>query len=334
MADQKNKNVDENVKLDREKDILDIKKELPKKKSYKVLVLSSFIQNLKEDRLYLVCFIITVFAFSVFSSNKVKESEGAFTKKEDKVVEKSNTNTKTETKKEEKFDVTSYVGTYVLTYKLDKTITYNDSCEVTSYDYVYEIKKDNSINRYIVNSCFGNVLISSDTLGYINSGNTRNIGSKKAIYMFKDNKLIEIDGLTYVKDNKYKIGNEVTRLVDSKLNLFKDKFIVLNSNQLYLVNGNKVEYELVPNTLLNKSIYKTSDTTYRYFVYNTDEVNVCYEDIQIAEDGFEDKDIYYIYSIDFDTNNLTFKESVLEKTRKRSDGCQQLDDDITRYSGQ
>ena len=60
MADQKNKKVDENVKLDKNNDVLDIKKDLPKRKSYKVLILSSFIQKLKEDKLYLICFIITV----------------------------------------------------------------------------------------------------------------------------------------------------------------------------------------------------------------------------------------------------------------------------------
>ena len=37
--------------------------------------------------------------------------------------------------------------------------------------------------RYIVNECFGTVLLNSDMLGYVNSGNARNIGSKRAIYV-------------------------------------------------------------------------------------------------------------------------------------------------------
>ena len=36
MANLDNKNIDENVKLDTDKDVLDIKKILPKRKSYKV----------------------------------------------------------------------------------------------------------------------------------------------------------------------------------------------------------------------------------------------------------------------------------------------------------
>ena len=332
MKETKNKKVDENVKLDKDNDVLDIKKELPKRKSYKVLILSSFIQKLKEDKLYLICFIITVFAFSVFSSTKVKEAEGAFNKKEDKVVDKGTTSNKVDTNKDDKFDVTSYVGTYVVSYSLDSKIMYGDSCEVSGYDFVYVIRKDNSISRYIVNECFGTVLLSSDILEYKITGNTRNIGSKRAIYVFNDNRLVEIDGLSYLKNDKYKLDSEITNLVNSNLTFYKDKFLVVNSNDLYLINGNKIEYELKPNTLLTKSIYKTSDTTYRYFVYNMQEEFVCYEPINIAEESFVDQDIYSIYSIDFDLDKLTFKESVLEKSRKRSDGCSTLNDDITRYS--
>lgn len=329
MADQKNKKVDENVKLDINNDVLDIKKDMPKRKSYKVLILSSFIQRLKEDKLYLLCFIITVFAFSVFSSTRVKEGEGAFTKNEDKVVERNETN---KVDSSNLFDVSGFVGVYVKSYKLDKKIKYGESCEVSGYDFVYEVKSDNSIMRYIVNECFGTVLLNSDMLGYVNSGNVRNIGSKRAIYVFNNNKLIEIDGLTYVKDDKYKFDSNKTNLINTGLTFYGDKFIVLNNNELYLINGKNVEYELVPKTLLAKSIYKTNNNTYKYFVYKDEETEVCYEDIQIVEVGFEDKDIYSIYSLEFDEVNLTFKDSMLEYTRKRSDTCQILNDDTTRFS--
>lgn len=329
MADQKNKKVNENVKLEKEIDSLNIKKELPKRKSFRLLILSSFIQRLKEDKLYLLCFIITILTFSVYSSIKVQESEGAFTKKSETVVEKGDTN---EVSNDEKLDVTSLVGIYIKSYKLDKKFKYGDSCEVSGYDFVYEIKKDNSINHYIVNDCFGTVLLSSDMLGYINGGNVRNIGSKKAIYVFNNNKLSEIDGLTYVKNDKYKLGTEITKLVNSKLTFYGDKFIVLNDNDLYLINGNKIDFELIPKTLLTKSIYKIDKNTYKYFVYNDEETEVCYEDINLAEVGFEDKEIYSIYSIMFDEAALSFKDSVLETTRNRSDTCEILDTDINKYN--
>lgn len=163
MTIKDNKNIDDNVKLETDKDVLDITKILPKRKSYKVLVVSSLIQKLKEDKLYFICFVITIFAFVVFSANKVKEAEGVVNKH-------SNNKTQVVNKTlDDKLDVTKYVGYYVKNYKLNKPLNYS-SCEVTNYDYVYEIKKDNSINRYIVNECFGTVLITSDTLKVLQRG--------------------------------------------------------------------------------------------------------------------------------------------------------------------
>ena len=107
---------------------------------------------------------------------------------------------------------------------------------------------------------------------------------------------------------------------------------VLNDNDLYLINGNKIDFELIPKTLLTKSIYKIDKNTYKYFVYNDEETEVCYEDINLAEVGFEDKEIYSIYSIMFDEAALSFKDSVLETTRNRSDTCEILDTDINKYN--
>lgn len=331
MAVKNDQKVDENVKFDTNKDVLDIKKELPKRKSYKVLVLSSFIQKLKEDKLYFVCFIITIFAFTVFSTSKVKEADGAFTKKEDNVVVDNNNTSKEETKDTTKLDVSDFVGVYVKSYTLDKSIKYDDTCEVSKYDFVYEVKKDNTILRYIVNECFGKVLLSSDKLEYIGTGNSRNIGSKRAIYVFNGNKLSEVDGLTYVKNNKYDLSGESINLVNSKFNFYGDKFIVLNNKSMYYINGAKVEYQLVPNTLMDKTIFKTGNT-YRYFEYDTGETLVCYEPGQIAEVGFQDKLLYTIYLLEFDEDTLSFKEPQIENVRNKSASCQTLNDDLAGLS--
>ena len=147
----------------------------------------------------------SILAFTVFSTSKVKDADGAFTKKDDNVVVNNNSTSKEEQKDTSKLDVSDFVGVYVKSYTLDNSIKYNDTCEVSKYDFVYEVKKDNSILRYIVNECFGKVLLSSDKLEYIGTGNSRNIGSKRAIYVFNGNKLSEVDGLTYVKNDKYAI---------------------------------------------------------------------------------------------------------------------------------
>lgn len=332
MAIKNDRKVDENVKFDTDKDVLDIKKELPKRKNYKVLVLSSFIQKLKEDKFYLICFIITIFAFSVFSTSKVKEADGAFSKKEDNVVEKDNTTIKEDVKDTSKLDVSDLVGIYVKSYTLDKSVYYDDTCEVSKYDFVYEISKDNSISRYIVNKCFGKVLLSSDKLEYIGTGNNRNIGSKRAIYVFNDNKLSEVDGLTYVKNDKYNLSGDSINLVNSKFSFYGDKFIVLNNKSMYYINGSKIEYQLVPNTLMDKTIFKTSNNTYRYFEYDAGENVACYEPGQIAEVGFQDKLLYTIYLLEFDEETLSFKDAQIEKIRNRSDSCQTLNDDLVGLS--
>lgn len=327
MANQDNKIIDENVKLDTDKDVLDIKKILPKRKSYKVLVLSSFLQQLKEDKLYFICFVITIFAFVVFSTNKVKEAEGAFTNND------NNTTKEVNVKLDDKLDVTSYVGYYVKSYKLNKSFKYGNSCEVSSYDLVYEIKKDNSINRYIVNECLGTVLITSDTLGYVKGENTRNIGTKSHIYVFKDSKLTELDGLTYTKSNKYKMSSDVKDINNTALRFIEDKFIVHNSNELYLVNGKIIETEIITNNLLAKSIFRSGNTNnYKYISYNDGETEVCYEPYLVAAVDFEDKEAYTIYELEFDEENLTFKDPVVNFVRKRSDTCDTLNDDLTRLS--
>ena len=327
MANLDNKNIDENVKLDTDKDVLDIKKILPKRKSYKVLVLSSFLQQLKEDRLYFICFVITIFAFVVFSTNKVKEAEGAFSKNNNSATKEVNVQL------DDKLDVTGYVGYYVKSYKLNKSFKYGTSCDVSSYDLVYEIKKDNSINRYIVNECFGTVLIASDTLGYVKGENTRNIGTKSHIYVFKDSKLTELDGLTYTKSSKYKISSDVQNIDNTSLRFIEDKFIVHNSNELYLVNGKVIETEIVTNNLLAKTIFREGKTNnYKYISYNDGETEVCYEPYLVAAVGFEDKEAYKIYELEFDEENLIFKDPVVKFVRKRSDTCDTLNDDLTRLS--
>lgn len=325
MTSQDNKNIDENVKLDTNNDVLDIKKILPKRKSYKVLVLSSFFNELRKDKLYLLCLIITLITIFCFSLNKVKDADGVFTNDKNATKEVNET-------LDDKLDVTNYVGYYVKSYKLNKKIRYN-TCEFTNYDLVYEIKKDNTISRYMVNDCVGTLLIYSDSLGYVKNGKTRNIGTKSYIYVFNNDKLTQSDGLSYTKNNKYVLDDEIKDINDTGISFIKDKFTLLGNKELYLVNGNVVETEIIVKSLLAKSIYRVVGTNdYKYIVYNDGETEICYDRFLVLEDGFEDKESYKIYEVKFDEDNLSFGEPKLIESRKRSDNCEVLDDDITRLS--
>ena len=323
MADQNKENIVENVKLDDSKDILDIKKIIPKKKNYKVLLLSSFIKELKENKLFLLCFIITIISIFIFSGNKVKEADGAFPKNDKIVTEENKT---TNEQKTEKLDITKYIGHYIKNFKLEKEVKYGE-CSIIEYDYVYEIKKDNTISKYFNSKCTGMVLINKDTLGYIKSENTRNIGSKHHIYIFKDNKMNELDGLTYQKDKNYKPNKNLSQNKDIKLKFYNDKFILEGIKELYLINGNHIETNIEVNSLLTKSIF-SNDNTYRYIMYNDTETQNCYVPELIAEVGFEDKESYSIYSLLFNEQTLEFEEPKLVVTRKRSDNCDTLNNDL------
>lgn len=324
MADQNNKKDIENVKLDKQ-EVLDIKKELPKRKNYRVLVLSSFINQLKEDKLYLICFIITIIFFGIFSFDKVRDGSGIFssndaiesTKKENNLLE-------------EKLDMTKYVGIYVKNYRLNKTIKINDKCEFKTYDYIYQVNKNNKINKYMYNECLGTVLIYSDTLGYVKSENSKNIGSKSFIYVFKDNKLTELDGLTYTKNISYKIDDDILDLKDTKLIFHGDKFILDNVKELYLINGKEIETEIVTDSLLSKSVFRIKDSSnFKYIDYMEGETQTCYVKSTTQEVGFEDKNTYTIYSVKFNEDTLSFSDPFIEVVRKRSDTCDTLNDDLS-----
>ena len=67
MVKRKNKIMDENVKSsDVKVDNLD-KITLPKRKSYKVLIVSAFLQKLRDNKLYLFSFVVTVIPRNVDS---------------------------------------------------------------------------------------------------------------------------------------------------------------------------------------------------------------------------------------------------------------------------
>ena len=114
---------------------------------------------------------------------------------------------------------------------------------------------------------------------------------------------------------------------DIKLKFYKDKFILEGIKELYLINGNHIETNIEVNSLLTKSIF-SNDNTYRYIMYNDIETQKCYVPELIAEVGFEDKESYSIYSLLFNEQTLEFEEPKLVVTRKRSDNCDTLNNDL------
>ena len=328
MVKRKNKIVDENVKSsDVKVDNLD-KITLPKRKSYKVLIVSAFLQKLRDNKLYLFSFVVTVIAFCLFSLDKVKDGDGLFGKEDIKQSEKEVNDLL-----EDKLKLNKQVGIYVKSFKLNKEVKYDTKCSFKSYDLVYEVLSDNKINKYIQNECLGTVLIYSDTLGYVKSENTKNIGTKGFIYVFKDSSMTELDGFTYKKNNNYKLNDDIKDLSSTKLVFHGDKYILETNNELYLINGESLESHISADSLLDKSMYRIGDTSnYRYIVYNEGETQTCYVKSSIEVEDFEDKNIYTIYVVKFDSENLTFTDPFIENVRNRSDSCDTLNEDLDNIS--
>ena len=328
MVKRKNKIMDENVKSsDVKVDNLD-KITLPKRKSYKVLIVSAFLQKLRDNKLYLFSFVVTVIAFCLFSLDKVKEGDGLFGKEDIKQSEKEVNDLL-----EDKLKLNKQVGIYVKSFKLNKEVKYDTKCSFKSYDLVYEVLSDNKINKYIQNECLGTVLIYSDTLGYVKSESTKNIGTKGFIYVFKDSFMTELDGLTYKKNNNYKLNDDIKDLSSTKLVFHGDKYILETNNELYLINGESLESHISADSLLDKSMYRIGDTSnYRYIVYNEGETQTCYVKSSIEVEDFEDKNIYTIYVVKFDSENLTFTDPFIENVRNRSDSCDTLNEDLDNIS--
>ena len=328
MVKRKNKIMDENVKSsDVKVDNLD-KITLPKRKSYKVLIVSAFLQKLRDNKLYLFSFVVTVIAFCLFSLDKVKDGDGLFGKEDIKQSEKEVNDLL-----EDKLKLNKQVGIFVKSFKLNKEVKYDTKCSFKSYDLVYEVLSDNKINKYIQNECLGTVLIYSDTLGYVKSENTKNIGTKGFIYVFKDSFMTELDGLTYKKNNNYKLNDDIKDLSSTKLVFHGDKYILETNNELYLINGESLESHISADSLLDKSMYRIGDTSnYRYIVYNEGETQTCYVKSSIEVEDFEDKNIYTIYVVKFDSENLTFTDPFIENVRNRSDSCVTLNVDLDNIS--
>jgi hypothetical protein len=150
--------------------------------------------------------------------------------------------------------------------------------------------------------------------------------------VFDSTKLTEVNGYTYKLNKKYKL--ETSDDTVSNLVFYDDKFVIMNLNSLYLINGKEVEKEVVNSSLLAKSIYRSSKNknTYRYIVYEKDVTDTCYDSSVIKDSNFVDSILYSVYSITFNLDEMTFDEPKLEYTRNKSDGCDSLNKDLTALS--
>lgn len=332
-----NKSKDENVKQE-SVDIKDInikEEKKSKRRNPYYLFLSFVIKRMKEDKLYLFSFIVTLCFVVVFSLYNISEAEGLYKVKE-KEIDVSNNVTPTvdsnlnTSNNSDELDIKDYVGIYSKEVILDKPLAINETCNISTYKIAYQIKKDKSISKYFINDCIGTVEIWSDELSYVSTGGARYISANNIHYLFAASSMKEVDGDTFkIDDDLNSLKNKI-KLSNTEV-YFEDKsIIVMTYDNLYLLNdsvGTDVLGEYKSNGgALDKKVYK-SDTKrlFKFIVFNNGEELNCYT---AGDETFVDGSLYKIYSIKYNNETGKFNEPKEILARNKSAGCTTYNEDL------
>lgn len=328
-----------NKELVKEKNDTDKKK----KNNGTYLFIKAFLNKIKEDKLYLFSFIITVAFLCIFSFNKLKETEGYYDRKENTETNEkgvtptvdTNLNKKDEDEKvEEELNIDDYIGIYSREITMSSPIVLNDTCSISTYKLVYQIKKDETITKYLVNDCLGTVLMWNAKLQYVTSGGARYISANEINYLFSATNMREVDGETYKKDESIKTLKEELKIKDIDITFDKDNIILATNEDLILLKGNVIVYQLKDKYTnnggdLEKRVYKSKeDMTYKFIVFTNNEKKVCYTTEEISNEDFTDGDLYKIYSIKYNSKKESFDDSQELVTRLKSAGCDVYEEDL------
>lgn len=319
--------------INSEEDNTKVKKD--KKKNPYYLFLSFFTQRLKEDKLYLMSFIITIIFVALFSIQKVHKADGIYNKKDDtKVVDKNVTPTVDKNLSTEDLDVSSYVGIYSKEYTLDKSVSINGSCDVDSYKIVYHIKKNKSIGKYFVNECIGTIEMWNSELSYVNTGGARYISANKVNYLFSVNSMKELDGDTYYIDGDIKSIKVKQKVKDIGVVFDSNKVIINTKDNLMLLNGSLVSFDLSSKYTNNggdlaQRVFKSSNKNqYNFIVFENGEKNNCYNTSELVGANFIDTVMYKIYTIKYNDEDGKFNKETEIISRNKSAGCDVYDEDL------
>ena len=314
-----------------------------KKKSIKDTSIGRFnrdlFHNLIHDKLFLLSFLLTLFFLGLFLNNATKGSEGYFQKLEEKYIKKDNKVEPTvdvdiNGKAEEILDVTSLVGIYSREVVLSESVKVTDSCEISSYKLVYKIENDKSINKYFMNDCLGVFRIWNDKLKYNTSNSARYISAHDINYLFSNTGIKEVDGETYRIDESISSISGASRLYGARMSFLDNNIIISSDTSLLIIKGNSVvlntkkDYANNGGTL-DKTFYPgREEGKYTFIVFNNGESLNCYE----SYEENNDKVLYKIYSIDYDSEKKAFNEPKVIVERKINDGCKNWENDFNLLS--
>lgn len=316
-------------------------KENKKNKNATYLFFTFFIKRLKEDKLYLFSFLVTIAFFSIFSIKKLEETEGYYDRKHENspqenaviptINDKTESSTKGETTITDDLDITDYVGIYSREIVLTSPLVLNDVCSINDYMILYQIKKDKTITKYLKNDCLGTIKIWSDSLKYVSSSGARYISANNINFLFSNNNMKEVDGETYKIDDLNAI-KENRKNKEIETYFYDNNIALMTKKDLVLLKGANISYKLSEKFSLNDNIeqlvYKASNKNQFNFIVFQEKNKTCYSDEEIKKSDFNDEENYKIYTIRYDSSTELFSEEKEIVSRKKSDGCEKYNEDL------
>lgn len=320
-------------------------KEKEKTNNPTYLFFTFFLKRLKEDKLYLFSFIVTIIFISVFSYNKLQATEGYYDKKnvndatDNTVIPTVNTdlnqNSKNDDKKGDEINVTDYVGIYSKEYVVDGTDVVLNGVKINSYKLVYQIKKDRTISKYFISNNFGTVKIWDGKLDYVSSGGARYISANNVNFLFSSSSMKEVDGETYKIDEEINSLKEENKNSGIEIFFLDDNVVLMGNDNLVSIKKGSVNYQLSSKysnktTVLDKIVYKSSTkNTFKFIIYEEGIDKKCYSIAEIEDKTFKDDKLYTIYSIKYNDEAQIFDEEKEILFRNKSAGCEIYEEDFT-----
>ncbi len=310
-------------------------KKIEKLKNPYYLFFTLVIKRLKEDKLYMFSFIVTVSFLVLFSLYNISEADGLYNDSKDKVTDKvsesSDDTLGVGVQKEEVLDIKDYIGIYSNEVILDTPLTINDKCIIDSYKVAYQIKKDKTIRKYFINDCVGTVEMWKGSLSYVSNGGARYISANDYYYLFAASSMKEVNGDTFkIDDDLSSLKNKVS-LANAEVHFDNKNVLIMTYDSLYAINGSNAvnvlsEYKSNGGSL-NKRVYKSDNKRqYNFIVFNNGEDLSCYDDTKSSD--FVDGELYKIYTIKYNSETGVFNKAKEIISRNKSDGCTYYNDDI------
>lgn len=303
-----------------------------------------FIKRLKEDKLYLFSFIITVVFLAFFSLKALEDTEGYYDRKS-KEQENNKVTVPTdptitnpgaeEPAKSDDVDISNYIGIYSREITLTEPLTIDSTCKIDSYKYVYRIQSNKTITKYLTNSCLGTIKIWSGTLTYVSSGGARYISANNINFLFSASSMKEVDADTYKLDEDIDTIRENNKKPNINTYFYNNNIILKTTKDLIHIKGNSTNYVLSEkyntNTpLLEETVFKaTNDNVFRFIAYDSEtEEKKCYKEGEVTEE----KSLYKTYSIKFNEETSSFNKEKEIVSRNNTVSCETLNEDITSLS--